>query len=164
VKALYATIEPLFTATGALVWIAIAAVGVWIAVVGAVHTLGHFGQRADVVPLPTRQGPDDDTPPPRRVRPVPRTDTQVLAERVTQKRVPQPSAGPSYWDELAQCESAGDWSANTGNGFYGGLQFDQETWDAHGGREFAPRADLATREQQIAVAERLAYDGWPNCA
>lgn len=69
----------------------------------------------------------------------------------------------SVWDDAAACESSGDWSINTGNGYYGGLQFDQQTWDAHGGRQFAPRADLASREEQIAVAERLTYDGWPNC-
>lgn len=74
-----------------------------------------------------------------------------------------PASGYSYWDAVAECESSGNWSINTGNGYYGGLQFDQQTWEAHGGLEFAPRADLATREQQIAVAERLTYDGWPNC-
>ncbi|MFF2661939.1 transglycosylase family protein [Kitasatospora sp. NPDC058032] len=60
------------------------------------------------------------------------------------------------WDALARCESGGRWSANTGNGYYGGLQFDAATWRANGGPAYAPRADRATREQQIAVAERLA--------
>lgn len=71
------------------------------------------------------------------------------------------------WDAIAACESGGDWSTNTGNGFYGGLQFTQGTWEAYGGLSYAPRADLASREAQIAVAERV-LDGqgigaWPVC-
>ena len=57
------------------------------------------------------------------------------------------------WDAIARCESTNNWSINTGNGYYGGLQFDIGTWLANGGGQYAPRADLATREQQIAVAE-----------
>ncbi len=60
------------------------------------------------------------------------------------------------WDAIAACESGGDWKANTGNGHYGGLQFAQSSWVAAGGLTYAPRADLATRAEQIAVAERLA--------
>ncbi|MFV0137816.1 transglycosylase family protein [Streptomyces sp. HMX87] len=63
--------------------------------------------------------------------------------------------GPD-WDAIAACESGGDWQANTGNGHYGGLQFAQSSWVAAGGRKYAPRADLATRAEQIAVAKRLA--------
>lgn len=59
------------------------------------------------------------------------------------------------WDEVAQCESGGDWSINTGNGYYGGLQFDNQTWLGSGGGAYAPRADLATREQQIAIANKV---------
>ncbi|WP_296389603.1 resuscitation-promoting factor [Williamsia sp.] len=74
----------------------------------------------------------------------------------------------SVWDQLVQCESTGNWAINTGNGFYGGVQFDQNTWDRWGGQEFAPRADLATREEQIFVAEKtLAAQGWgawPSCS
>ncbi|WP_420124180.1 transglycosylase family protein [Nakamurella sp.] len=72
------------------------------------------------------------------------------------------SAAPdSTWDSVAQCESSGNWSINTGNGYYGGLQFSQSTWNAYGGQDYAARADLATREQQIAVAEKtLAGQGW----
>ncbi|WJY67571.1 resuscitation-promoting factor Rpf1 domain-containing protein [Corynebacterium auris] len=82
---------------------------------------------------------------------------------------PQASAAPdSDWDRLAQCESGGNWSINTGNGYHGGLQFSPSTWAAYGGTEFAPTANLATREQQIAVAERtLAGQGWgawPACS
>jgi len=59
------------------------------------------------------------------------------------------------WDAIANCESTNNWSINTGNGYYGGLQFDIGTWLSAGGGAYAPRADLATREQQIAVAENL---------
>jgi len=72
------------------------------------------------------------------------------------------SAAPlSVWDSVAQCESTNNWSINTGNGYYGGLQFAQSTWEGYGGLQYAPRADLATKAQQIAVAERtLAGQGW----
>ena len=76
-------------------------------------------------------------------------------------------AGGSVWDSLAQCESGGDWSINTGNGFYGGLQFTASTWAAYGGTEYAPTANLATREQQIAVASKVqqgqGWGAWPAC-
>ncbi|MFG2136975.1 transglycosylase family protein [Streptomyces sp. NPDC048650] len=72
------------------------------------------------------------------------------------------------WGCVAKCESGGRWDANTGNGYYGGLQFGQPTWKGFGGLEYARRADLATREEQITVAERvLAIQGWgawPVCA
>lgn len=78
-----------------------------------------------------------------------------------------PAGSGNDWDAVAECESGGDWSANTGNGYQGGLQFSDVTWDAMGGEEFAPTADQATREEQIIVAERtLAVQGpgaWPNC-
>jgi hypothetical protein len=74
----------------------------------------------------------------------------------------------TVWDRLAQCESSGQWQINTGNGFYGGLQFLPATWLGFGGGEFAPRADLATREQQIIVAERVragqGWGAWPECS
>ena len=59
------------------------------------------------------------------------------------------------WDKIAKCESTNNWSINTGNGYYGGLQFSYQTWLGNGGGDFAQRADLATREQQITVANRL---------
>lgn len=74
----------------------------------------------------------------------------------TQAAAAQPSAPRTDWDAIAACESSGDWQANTGNGHYGGLQFTQSSWEAAGGLKYAPRADLATRAEQIAVAERLA--------
>jgi LysM repeat protein len=77
------------------------------------------------------------------------------------------AATASQWDAVAQCESGGNWSINTGNGFYGGLQFTNSTWAAYGGTAYAPRADLASKAQQIAVAEKvLAGQGkgaWPVC-
>ncbi|CAM5506554.1 hypothetical protein STENM327S_08346 [Streptomyces tendae] len=62
------------------------------------------------------------------------------------------AADVETWDKVAACESTDDWDINTGNGYYGGLQFTQSTWEAFGGTRYAPRADLATKEQQIAVA------------
>ncbi|PZG86215.1 transglycosylase [Streptomyces sp. NTH33] len=77
------------------------------------------------------------------------------------------AATASQWDAVAQCESGGNWSINTGNGFYGGLQFTSSTWAAFGGTAYAPRADLASKSAQIAVAEKvLAGQGkgaWPVC-
>ena len=72
------------------------------------------------------------------------------------------------WDALSACESGGNWAINTGNGFYGGVQFNQSTWERHGGLHYAPRADLATREEQIAIAEvtraRQGWGAWPVCS
>ena len=74
---------------------------------------------------------------------------------------PASAAPDSTWDAVAQCESSGNWAINTGNGYYGGLQFSQSTWNAYGGQQYASRADLASREEQIAVAEKtLAGQGW----
>ena len=66
-----------------------------------------------------------------------------------------PAQARSVWDSVAACESGGNWSINTGNGYYGGLQFDLGTWTSNGGGRFAPRADLASRTQQIAVANHV---------
>ncbi|MFC9290136.1 transglycosylase family protein [Streptomyces sp. NPDC057052] len=78
------------------------------------------------------------------------------------------AADVDTWDKVAACESTNDWDINTGNGYYGGLQFTRSTWEAYGGTRYAPRADLATKDQQIAVAERV-LDGqgpgaWPACS
>ncbi|HHU66748.1 transglycosylase family protein [Corynebacterium sp.] len=82
---------------------------------------------------------------------------------------PAAAAAPdSDWDRLAQCEAGGNWSINTGNGYHGGLQFSPSTWAAYGGTQYAPYAYQATREQQIAIAEKtLAGQGWgawPACS
>ncbi len=77
---------------------------------------------------------------------------------------PAPSvSGGTSWDRIAACESGGNWSINTGNGYYGGLQFTQQTWANAGGLAYAPRADLATRDQQIAIASKLSLSNWPVC-
>ncbi|MEU8919732.1 transglycosylase family protein [Kitasatospora sp. NPDC048545] len=78
------------------------------------------------------------------------------------------AASVATWDKVAQCESGGNWAINTGNGFYGGLQFTSSTWAAFGGTSYASQANLATKDQQIAVAEKvLASQGpgaWPVCS
>ncbi|MGM0351506.1 transglycosylase family protein [Streptomyces sp. Adlamb9] len=77
------------------------------------------------------------------------------------------AATASQWDAVAQCESGGNWSINTGNGYYGGLQFSASTWAAYGGTAYASTADQASKSQQITVAEKvLAAQGkgaWPVC-
>ena len=94
------------------------------------------------------------------------------ATLVTIPTAPPPSRvvtfnGNSVWDALAQCEASGNWAANTGNGYYGGLQFSVGTWNGYGGAEFAAYPHQATRGQQIVVAERLraarGYQPWPAC-
>ncbi|WKX68760.1 transglycosylase family protein [Streptomyces sp. XD-27] len=78
------------------------------------------------------------------------------------------AASADTWERVAACESGGNWSSNTGNGHYGGLQFSQATWEAYGGTRFAARADLATKSQQIAIAEavlgRQGPGAWPTCS
>jgi LysM repeat protein len=77
------------------------------------------------------------------------------------------SSGGGNWSAIAACESGGNWGANTGNGFYGGLQFTEQTWLAYGGSQYASSANQASESEQIAVAERvLAGQGigaWPVC-
>lgn len=76
------------------------------------------------------------------------------------------AADAPTWDRVAQCESGGTWSTNSGNGAYGGLQMTQELWEQYGGRTYAPRPDLASRQQQIAVAENVLNAGastWQSC-
>jgi len=112
-------------------------------------------------------------------RPAPRIVVQGTAERPAPAPTPAPapapapaapSVGSSVWDSLAQCESGGNWAINTGNGYYGGLQFLQSTWLAYGGGAYASYPHLASREAQIAVATRLrdanggSYGAWPACA
>ncbi|HET6635947.1 MAG TPA: transglycosylase family protein [Streptomyces sp.] len=78
------------------------------------------------------------------------------------------AADSGTWDRVAQCESGGTWSANSGNGYYGGLQLTLQSWKSYGGTEYAARPDLASRSEQIAVAEKildaLGPDAWPNCS
>lgn len=78
------------------------------------------------------------------------------------------AAPPSAWDQVAQCESGGDWHINTGNGYYGGLQFSASSWRAVGGTKYAPLPHQATPQEQVAAAEKLRASGgwghWPACA
>ncbi|MBW3613658.1 MAG: transglycosylase family protein [Chloroflexi bacterium] len=97
--------------------------------------------------------------------------TAAPTPRPVARATSQPRAvtysGDSVWDDLAKCESGGNWSINTGNGYYGGLQFNYGTWHDYGGGEFAEYPHQATREEQIIVAERLraarGYGPWPAC-
>ncbi|GAA5123176.1 LysM peptidoglycan-binding domain-containing protein [Pseudonocardia adelaidensis] len=81
---------------------------------------------------------------------------------------PANAAPDTAWDKLAKCESGGRWDINTGNGFHGGLQFTPKTWSGFGGKQFAPVAYKASREQQIVVAERVlakqGWNAWPVCS
>ena len=93
------------------------------------------------------------------------TPPQPAKVRVGTKEV----SGDTVWDQLAQCESGGDWHST--RGYYdGGLQFDKSTWQAYGGGQYAPTADQASREQQIAIAEKVragrggSYSAWPACS
>jgi uncharacterized protein YabE (DUF348 family) len=89
----------------------------------------------------------------------------------TREPAPEPAptanyaSGSTVWDQLAQCESGGNWAINTGNGYYGGLQFTLETWQGYGGEGYPHEA---SREEQIAVAERVqnaqGWGAWPSCA
>jgi resuscitation-promoting factor RpfA len=78
------------------------------------------------------------------------------------------AATSSEWDAVAHCESSGNWSDNTGNGYYGGLQFSASTWDSFGGTAYAPRADEASPSQQMAIADKVlaaqGWDAWPVCS
>ncbi|MFI1832910.1 LysM peptidoglycan-binding domain-containing protein [Streptomyces olivaceoviridis] len=78
------------------------------------------------------------------------------------------AADNGVWDRIAQCESGGNWHINTGNGYYGGLQFSAGTWHAYGGTAYAPTADQASRSAQIAVATRVqqaqGWGAWPVCS
>ncbi|MGI5374313.1 transglycosylase family protein [Streptomyces sp. CA-251387] len=85
------------------------------------------------------------------------------------KRVSFGCAGDQWpWGCVAQCESGGNWHINTGNGHYGGLQFSQRTWEGFGGGKYAPRADLATRQEQITIAKKVVavqgWGAWPHCS
>ncbi|EIF00476.1 hypothetical protein SacglDRAFT_03620 [Saccharomonospora glauca K62] len=107
-------------------------------------------------------------------------DSEELSSKVVKKaekrvvrvgtKVTVPEIGnTAVWDALAQCEASGNWAANTGNGYYGGLQFNKQTWDAYGGTEYAAYPHQATREQQIDIAERVrdsrgGYGAWPHCS
>ncbi|MFI8305636.1 transglycosylase family protein [Streptomyces sp. NPDC085927] len=78
------------------------------------------------------------------------------------------AADSGVWDRIARCESGGNWHINTGNGYYGGLQFSASTWRAYGGTAYAPTADRATKAQQITIAAKVqrgqGWGAWPTCS
>ncbi|MHA6801167.1 transglycosylase family protein [Bounagaea algeriensis] len=101
---------------------------------------------------------------------------ETIKEKVVQQPQPRvvrvggkepPNSG--VWDKLVQCEAGGNWQADTGNGYYGGLQFDKSTWSSYGGDQYAEYPHQASREQQISVAEKVrdsrgGYGAWPSCS
>jgi len=97
---------------------------------------------------------------------------EIHGTHVTPAPAPAPAqtytSTGSVWDRIAACESGGNWAINTGNGYYGGLQFSSSTWLGYGGGAYAPTANLASREQQIAIAERVqaaqGWGAWPVCS
>lgn len=98
---------------------------------------------------------------------IPATDGVLRVGAKPGTEVP-PVTNGATWDTLARCEARGNWAINSGNGFYGGVQFDQNTWERNGGLRYAVRADLATRQEQIAIAEvtrsRQGWGAWPACS
>jgi len=126
------------------------------------------------VPAPSEQLPD--RPLPQKVQAAIAAAPQALqttaqAPAPAPQRVTAPvyySGDTTVWDRIAACESGGNWAINTGNGFYGGLQFTMSTWLGYGGGSYAPRADLATRDQQIAIAQKVqasqGWGAWPVCS
>ncbi|MGW0315350.1 transglycosylase family protein [Streptomyces flavidovirens] len=137
-----------------------------VALLAVLLALCPTGARA-AVPTGTQAAPLPPAPPtPAPPTPAPAPPTPVPGPGT-------PSVGGCAADEwpwgcLAECESGGDWHINTGNGYYGGLQFRQSTWAEHGGLAYAPRADLATRAEQIKVAEKVlatqGWKAWPACS
>lgn len=106
--------------------------------------------------------------PPTTVAPTTTTTARARTAPIRAASVSRPTLA-GVWDRLSQCEAGGNWHINTGNGYFGGLQMDMQFWRSYGGPAFASRADLASREQQIVVAERArdsgrGYRPWPTCA
>jgi hypothetical protein len=81
---------------------------------------------------------------------------------------PAQAASEATWDRIARCESGGNWATNTGNGYYGGLQFTRSTWNSYGGTAYAATANHASRAEQIAIAEKVlagqGWGAWPTCS
>jgi hypothetical protein len=92
----------------------------------------------------------------------------TVAASVIAPAVAHADASDSQWDRIANCESGGNWHIDTGNGYYGGLQFSSSTWNSYDTDNFASRADLASREEQITVANRVldrqGWGAWPVCS
>lgn len=119
------------------------------------------------IPSPDEQLPDRPIPADFvAANPLPASTTPSYTPSYTYsapKAAPVSYTSGTSWDAIAACESGGNWAINTGNGYYGGLQFTQATWAGAGGLAYAPRADLATPEQQIAIASKLSLSNWPVC-
>jgi LysM repeat protein len=119
------------------------------------------------IPAPDEQLPDRPLPASVPVAQPAAQNYQYTPKAVTYAPV-TPVGDGSVWDQLAACESGGNWAINTGNGYYGGLQFTAGTWLGNGGGAYAPTANLATREQQIAVASAIqagrGWSPWPACS
>jgi resuscitation-promoting factor RpfA len=95
--------------------------------------------------------------------------TAAVAAPLSATTGPSASAATDQtWNRLAGCESGGNWHINTGNGYYGGVQFSESTWLAYGGGHYAHRADLASRSEQITIAEKVlkgqGWGAWPACS
>jgi LysM repeat protein len=120
--------------------------------------IARAAQAAIPAPLPA---PAASTTPVSYSQPDPSTAAPVYSS------APASSGSGVNWNAIAACESGGNWSINTGNGFYGGLQFTQQTWLGNGGGQYASSANLATPSQQIAVAQRVVASqgigAWPIC-
>ena len=113
--------------------------------------------------------PAEQAPPPAEQAPPPAEQAPPPAEQAPPPPEVIPPAEQHVWDRIAACESGGNWSMNSGNGYYGGLQFNRQTWQAHGGQRYAALPHQASREQQILVAKQLrdaraGYGAWPACA
>jgi hypothetical protein len=123
-------------------------------------TLDRIASVAEAVAPPTTAAPTTTTapPPPTTAPPAPASPPVATGSGYSDP------ANPAAWDRLAQCESGGNWAANTGNGYYGGIQFSLGSWQAAGG---TGRPDQASRETQIAIGQRLWQQGgwvhWPAC-
>jgi hypothetical protein len=96
------------------------------------------------------------------------TAIAAVAAPVSSSLTNATAATERTWDRLANCESGGNWHINTGNGYYGGLQFAGGTWTGYGGGKYAPRADLASKDEQIKIAEKVlkgsGWGAWPHCS
>ncbi len=125
------------------------------------------GQALVLPPLPAHIPAAPAQLAPQPPQPAPSSPGEAGQSAVSAPAPAGPSGSGVNWYAIAQCESGGNWSINTGNGFSGGLQFTQSTWDAYGGAAYAPSASQASASQQIAVANRvLAGQGigaWPVC-
>jgi len=104
------------------------------------------------------------------VLPTTTTTSTTVQPTTTTQHIPKPAVakrrnGPVNWDAIARCETGGtmNWATNTGNGYYGGLQFSHATWVANGGRRFAENAHLTSRENQISIASTMSLRNWPVC-